>query len=96
MHIKIKKKKKTRAWWAGEVTLQLRALTALVEDLGSAPSTHLGRCALTVTPVPGHLMLFSGLHVYLHTHEHMQHTHNIRNKRAPDASYESIAYYCSR
>jgi hypothetical protein len=34
---------------------QLKALAALLQDLGSVPSTHMGSSQLFATPVPGNL-----------------------------------------
>jgi hypothetical protein len=44
----------------------LRALTALVDDLGSVPSTYVRVSG--VSPVPGDMMPSSGLCRYLHVH----------------------------
>ena len=42
---------------AGEAAQWLRALAALLEDLGSTPQHPHGSSPLSITPFPGHLTL---------------------------------------
>lgn len=45
-----------------EMTWQLKALVALVEDLGMVPSTHIAAHNSMLTPMPWDLILSSSLH----------------------------------
>ena len=65
---------------AGEIAQQFRAPTALTEDLGSIPSTHMVAHNLlpSKSPVPGYLIPSSGLYGhqgYMYTCRQNTHTH---------------------
>jgi hypothetical protein len=49
---------------AGEMAKKLKALTALLEDLSSVPSTHMAARNYLLTLVPGDLTTSSGLLQY--------------------------------
>jgi hypothetical protein len=61
---------------AGRLTLQLRELTALPEDLGSLPSIRVrGLVTKRSVPSPEHLHThdrLSDTHTHTHTHTHTQ------------------------
>jgi hypothetical protein len=80
---------------AGEMTQWIRALTALSEDLGLIPSTHMV-VQQSVTSVPGNLApgmrahvcvcvcVYIYIYIYIYTHTHIyierDNTHTISKK----------------
>lgn len=46
---------------AGEMALWSRLLVLLLDDLGLISSTHMVAHNLSATPIPGHLMSYTGL-----------------------------------
>ena len=47
----------------GEVAQQLGTLTALLEDLGSSPSTHMAAHKLSITLVSGESYIFTQTYI---------------------------------
>ena len=72
--------------WAGEMVQRLRVLTALPEDLGSIPRTHIGGSHPLVTSVPDALFWPPWvLHIYGVQETHVGKTliHKRKDKTFP-------------
>jgi hypothetical protein len=97
------------AWMgAAEMFQQLRALTALLEDLSSIPYT----CLLTATGVPSsresdahfwplwaptythtHMRECAHTHTHIHTHAHT-HTHTHRDRQTDSQTQLKFLHWC--